>query len=126
VTGARTATDDADFTWTTVRLTANLLIWAAHFGVIYAGSALVCARGGLDASLLGVGVLTWIIGLATLAALAGVLWVGAAAIREIRCGRHPHGSTPWFLNWVSAGLGGLAVVAIVWEAVPLFIVPPCA
>lgn len=122
----RHATDAASFTVTTVRLVGSLLIWGTHFAVIYAGTALVCARGTIGASLLGIGILTWIIAAATLAALVCLLWLCGAALTSLRSGTHPRGSTPWFLGWVTAVLGVLAAVAIVWEALPLLIVRPCA
>jgi hypothetical protein len=123
---ARLATDSAPFPATTLRLLASLLIWAAHLGVIYAATALVCARGGIGMSLLGIGILAWIIGVATLAALAAVLWLSGAAIRSVRRAAHPRGSTPWFLDWVAATMAALAAVAILWQALPILIVRPCA
>lgn len=122
----RVATDSAAFPGTTVRLLASLLVWAAHLGAIYAATSLACARGSSGAGLLGPGPLPWIIGLATLVALAALALLTAAAFRSARGGDAGAHATSTFLDWLAAALGALAAVAVIWQALPALIVPPCA
>lgn len=96
------------------------LIWAAHFFVIYVVTALACARRFAHIEWMGVGVVPWSIAVATLAALAAI----AAICREGMRGDFAQDSTD-FARWSTVALGALSAVAIVWEAIPAFIVPAC-
>ena len=90
-------------------ISSGVLIWAAHFGVLYGFTALACARG------LG-GAVPWVAGGATLAALLGLAWV-------LRVHRRDRGE---FVSWMTLSVAGLALVAVLYETVPFFIVPTCA
>jgi hypothetical protein len=105
------------FTATTLRMFAGVLIWAAHFTAIYSFNGIACARGFAESELLGVGATTWAIGTATAIAIAAILIVLVPAARRAR------GS---FEEWMAAGVAALALVAIVFETIPVFMVPPCA
>lgn len=108
--------DSAPFARTTLRMFSGVIVWAAHFGTIYAASALSCALGLGITRWTGTS-LTWIIVMATLAALAVTAWFVATAVRA---------GLAAFENWMTASVGLLAAVAIVWEGlVPVFIVPAC-
>lgn len=90
-----------------LRLTVPVAIWAVHFAAIYGFTALACARSMA-------GAVPWVVGLASLAALAGLLVLAVSAARK----SSPSGS-------LSLGLGGLAAIAVVWETSALPWVPAC-
>lgn len=89
-----------------------ILLWAAHFTVAYGFTALACARD-LSAAI------PWVVGAASGAALAALASVAlTAGFRSAR--------TSSFPDFLAAGLGGLAAIAVVWEASSLVWVPACA
>jgi hypothetical protein len=112
------------FASATLRMFSGLLIWAAHFLVIYVFTALACARRFSEASWLGIGVVPWVIGAATLAAATTTLVVIWLAMRDARLSTSRNNMSS-FVPWMTAALGGLALVAILWEALPVLVVPTC-
>ena len=104
------------FTSTSLRLSSGVIIWAVHFAVIYGFTALACARGFAELQWLGAGVVTWTVVGATAIAVAATLLILVPAARAAR------GS---FEDWMTAGVAGLALIAIVWETVPVIMVPTC-
>ena len=81
---------------------APVVIWAAHFTLVYGFTGIACARR-LDAAV------PWVIGVASLVALCALIAIVApVAARVVR--------NPRFPDYLAAGLGGLAAIAIVWEA----------
>lgn len=106
---------------------AGLLVWAAHFAVLYAINALACARGFANGMALGVGIVPLAISAATLLALAVLGWIVFGALS----GSRPHvpasaeHQTSVFMRFVALTVAGISFVAIVYETVPAFIVPPC-
>ncbi|MEJ7667984.1 MAG: hypothetical protein WKH97_04455 [Casimicrobiaceae bacterium] len=113
------------FAATTLRMFAPLLIWAVHFLAIYAFTAIACERRFADANWLGVGVVPWTIGGVTLAAAAAALVTIWLALRDVP-GRAPRSETSQFLRWMTAAFGALTLLAILWEALPVLLVPVCA
>jgi hypothetical protein len=99
------------------RLFAGPVVWAAHFFAIYAATALVCARMGPAAV-----VVTALAGGATLVAAALLVWTIVASARDR--GASP---TPWqaFSRRLAMTTAGLALVAVVFETLPLLLLPPC-
>lgn len=92
---------------TTLRISAGVIVWVLHFGFIYGVTALACARG-LPA------VVPWVIGGATAVA-------GAACLALIARERRRQG----FEAWLAIGVAAAALLAIVWETLPVFMVPIC-
>lgn len=92
-----------------LRLSLPVALWAVHFGTIYGFTGIACARG-LE------GAVPWVVGLATLvaAALAASLLARGLARRDD------------FIDATTAGLAGLALIAIAWEGVPALWMTPCA
>ena len=89
-----------------------VLVWAAHFTILYGFTALACARQIAAA-------IPWVAGAASVAALAALALVAVpAGMRAARTSQFP--------EFMTVALGGLAAVAIVWEASSLFWVPACA
>jgi hypothetical protein len=88
-----------------------VLIWSAHFTLIYGFTALACARQ-LTAAI------PWVVGAASVAAIAALLALCVpAGIRVLRASQ--------LADCLALGLGGLATLAVVWEASALFWVPAC-
>src|SRR3546814_15575902 len=86
---------------------AGLLIWAAHFLLIYGFAALACARGFADVRLLGAGVVPLIVGAATAVAILAVAAMLLLALlgpgKENAAAR----GGPRFLRWLTALVPGL-------------------
>lgn len=116
-------TSSVSFAAAVWRICAPLVVWAVHFLVIYAFTAVACARGLGSASALGIGLVPGTIGIATVAAVAAASMTTRAALRK-----RPRAAdeTAAFVYWVSAAAGGLAVLAILWQALPALLVPVCA
>ncbi len=112
------------FTCASLRILSGALIWALHFAVIYSFTALACARGFWEASWLGVGVVGWAIGMATFVAVLAVSAIGVQALRSARS-RGAQENAMAFVHWMTMGIAWLSLVAIVWEAVPVLLVPAC-
>lgn len=107
-----------------LRLVAGLLIWVVHLSVIYAASGLYCARPSLRAEMAGLPWLGWLIGATTLIAVAALVAVALTAFRGSTAGST--GIDRRFFDWVTLAVAGLSLLAVVWQALPLLIVPPCA
>lgn len=90
---------------------ATVVVWAAHFALIYGSTALACAQ---QAGRL----VPWIVGVATALALAAL---GAIAIPAARRAAR----SPQLAHALPAGLGALAALAVLWEASSLFGVSAC-
>jgi hypothetical protein len=89
-------------------LSAGVIIWALHFAAIYGITALACARGweGLVPP-----------------AIAGATAVAVvASIFVIASGWRRRGV---FEYWLSATIAGFGLIAIVYEAIPVLVVPTC-
>jgi hypothetical protein len=96
------------FVAASLRILAGPILWILHFAAIYGSTAVACARAAPR-------LVPWAVGIATLAAGAACMWI---VLRE----SGPRGFEPW----ITVGLAGIALVAIVWEAVPVLVVAPCA
>ena len=104
----------------------GLGIWTVHFAAIYAINAYGCERGLTGERVLGLPLVPVLVIAATAAALGAlgvVLWRSAAGLSP------PYddgGETePRFTRWFAAATAALALVAVVYEAIPALIVPPC-
>ena len=107
------------FTRSFLLIFSGPLIWAGHFLAVYVLAALACARGFAHIEWLGVGVTQWGISSLTLAAIAAIASIILAQRKE-------DDPVSRFVAWTSLTLGGLSVLAIVWEALPAYLVPTCA
>lgn len=104
-----------------------MIVWAAHFGLIYMANAIACERALAAEELHGLPLVPLLVGGLTLVAL---LLVGVIGLRAWQ--RLPHGLSgqegeddPHFLAWFTVAVALLSALAIVWEAVPAFILQPC-
>jgi len=106
------------FTRTALSVSAGVIVWSVHFAIVYAFNGLACARRFAGIEWFGAGVVTWVVGIATVAAMA----IAAAMIvsRALRMAAE----SP-FTDWLHAGLAAFALLAIGWEGLAVLIVPPC-
>ena len=106
--------------------TGGLVVWAAHFGAIYATAALACERGLTETRLLGLPFVPAMVAALTLLALGAL----GLVVRGAEAGRAPPldeggEAEPRFTAWLAlagAALGGLAVL---FQAVPAMVLPAC-
>jgi hypothetical protein len=91
--------------------TLTVLVWSAHFGVSYGFTALACARQLSS-------VVPWVIGAASVAALAALMALAVpAGVRAARRSELP--------DFLAVGLAGLAAIAVIWEASPVLWISAC-
>ena len=89
----------------------TIALWAAHFTVTYGFTAFACARSMSAA-------IPWVVGAASAAALLALAaLVVPAGIRAARA--------PELADVLALGLGGLAALAVIWEASSLLWVRAC-
>ncbi len=93
-----------------LRATGGLLVWGAHFGMLYGATGLACARD-FSASV------PWTIAGATLAA---VVANGALAVSGVRAA-----ASGDILDWLTVSIAAISMLAVVWQALPVLMVPIC-
>lgn len=97
------------FATTALRISAGPIVWVLHFATVYGVTALACARGFAAT-------VPWVVGLASLAAVALSLLVIARAWPQRAV----------FESWLAATLAALGIVGIVFAAIPMLVLTPCA
>jgi hypothetical protein len=107
------------FTHDILLLFAGPIVWAVHFVGIYALAGIVCARPGSAGRWQGLGWEGWAIVTASMVAVAVL-----AACWRLRS-RSEDAHNRGFLHWMAAALAALAVLAIAWETLSVFLVPGC-
>ena len=100
---------------------AGPIIWAMHFLFIYSVNGIACARPALHGAWLGVPVSAWIIVVASVLALAAMTLI----FFRLRTRVCTAGATPGFLPWVAGTLSLLSGLAVVWETMPVMLLPSC-
>lgn len=105
---------------------AGLVVWAGHFTLVYAVTALACERGLLGRSLFGLPLVPALVGLATLLALALLVLLLRPALAGLGTPLTEGGEAePRFTRWFAASTTLLATLAVVFEAVPALLLPGC-
>lgn len=109
------------FTHNFLLIFAGPLIWAVHFIAIYGFTGILCARLSARLEWFGIGIVSWGIVVATIIAIAaiGAVYLWAAPKRAVQDNRA-------FIQWMSAALSLLSIIAILWETLPIFLIPACA
>ena len=120
--------DDTDFIRKSLFMTAGLLVWGVHFGVIYGFNSLACTRGFAGLSVLGFGLVPVVVSAATLVALAGTGIVLLLAMWRRGPAHSSRDDRPVddFLRYTTIAIAALSLVAIAWNGLPALIVPPCS
>jgi hypothetical protein len=95
-------------------------VWALHLLVVYVASAVACQLGLASQSGRVQSVVVGTLCTATLAAAALVVWHGIQRYRQ-RDRERERG----FLARIAVGHDAVAALAILWQLMPLFMVPLC-
>lgn len=105
----------------------GLLVWAAHFTIIYGFTAVACAKGLAATDVLGLGIIPFVIGAATLLAWAttGMVLMSAMSGPVPPRSTRFDEATEHFLRYTAAFIAMLSLVAIAWNALPVLVVTPC-
>lgn len=104
----------------TLAMLAAPTLWFVHFLAVYIINALGCARGQWQTPWLGLPASSWTIvavSVLTLAAIA-LVWYRAWT-------RGHHEGSGGFLLWLTGALSLLSGLAVVWETIPVLMVPAC-
>jgi hypothetical protein len=106
---------------------AGLLVWAAHFGVVYGANAVACERGLTGRTLLGQPLVPALVLGATAVALAALALVWLRAWRRLEHGLagQEGEDEPRFLLWLTAAVSLLSALAVLWQGLPVLFVRPC-
>jgi heme/copper-type cytochrome/quinol oxidase subunit 2 len=106
-------------------MSAGLIVWAAHFTVIYGLNTLACTRAFAGVHVLGFGLVPVVVIVLTIAALAAciaILYVSAAGR-----GTGDGGSEEArFLRYITVTVAALSLIAIAWNGLPALLLSPCA
>ncbi|WP_426955788.1 hypothetical protein [Muricoccus radiodurans] len=101
---------------------AGLLVWAAHFTVLYAGHAVACERGLAAHHWLGLPLVPAVVVAATAVAL---LLLGAIALRAAPAGVEGGEVEPRFTRWFAGAAAAMAGLAVIFQAVPALVLTAC-
>ena len=106
---------------------AGSLVWAMHFGVVYATTAIICARGQAERLLLGWPVLPVLVLGATGVALAAIGSIALSAHRRLPSdlSGEEGEDDPLFMVWLSLAIALLSGLAILREGIPVLLLRPC-
>jgi len=104
----------------------GLIVWAAHFAVIYGFNALACELGldrqsafGLTTVPLTISIVTTV-ALIVLAIFALSVWKSGSRLEG------QQGQTPYFLNRVTITVVAISALAIIFDTIPVYLVGACA
>ena len=114
-----------------VRITFGPLVWAVHFVLSYAGTAVFCAK--LDAPQEAIQALRWGIAAATLLALGVIAWLGWHSWRQWRAGNEDIWEDPaatsedrhQFLGHAALLLAVISFIGVVYTSLPALLSASC-
>lgn len=104
------------------------LVWTVHFLVVYVLTAVSCAFGFASAEALGpVSLVLIAVSAAALAAIGGLGMVARRRLRRLAGGpgRDPETGRQRFMAFAALLLCVLSAIAVVYETIPVFVLPPC-
>lgn len=113
------------FVATFAYLTSGLIIWIVRFLAVYGFTGLYCARPDWPGEIAGISVPVLVVGATTLVALgldAAIIAHGVARLRPSPARGSENGR---FVHHVAVAVAGLGALAIVWETLPLLLIPIC-
>lgn len=96
------------------------MIWGVHFLAIYVFTAMACARRPFNPD--WVAAVPWVVFALTLLATAALL---TTAVPAIRANKRSRDDASGFIPWTTAAFAALALVAVIWETLPVLLVPVC-
>lgn len=98
----------------------GFFVWLGHFVVIYVANAVACGLQLTSAHPNGSALLVIALAALTIAAAGAVAWHGARRYRALNAPGEPD-----FLLRVAVGNDAIAVFAILWQLIPIFMSPVC-
>ena len=101
---------------TVIRWFSGLIIWAAHFLIVYASESLVCTRGGGAPMHATIVVTVSIVALILLSGITVYSW------RDASTARAPNSA---FMDRLAAALALLGMLAVLWAALPAVFISAC-
>jgi hypothetical protein len=118
---------DTDFIRKSLFMIGGLLIWGAHFSIVYVFNALACARRFAGLSYFGFGIVPLTVSVATIIALLATLAVLLLALWQRGPARGSRDERPVddFMRYTTITIAGLSLVAIAWNGLPALMIPPC-
>ncbi len=118
---------DTDFIRKSLFMIGGLLIWGAHFGLIYAFNSLACTRHFASQSYFGFGIVTLTVIGTTIVALGGVFVILLLAFWRRGPARASRDQKPvnHFMRYTTMTIAALSLVAVAWNGLPALMVPPC-
>lgn len=118
---------DTDFIRKSLFMIGGLLIWGLHFGLVYTFNSLACARRFVSVELMGIGIVPLVVVGATVVGLAGTTAILLLAYRRRGPAAASRTDRPVndFMRYTTMTIAGLSLVAIAWNGLPAFIIPPC-
>jgi hypothetical protein len=117
----------AVFTRTFFYMLGGLIFWGGRFLAVYSFTAVACSRGWSDDSVVGIGVVPLGVGFFTLIAIVGCGALLAWAYARVRA-TFPDPDAEEntrFVHYIAATVAALSLLAVVWETLPVFILPVC-
>lgn len=109
------------FTRSFLLIFSGPIIWAVHFLAIYGAAGVICARpAAARLQWLGLHAADWSTLVASVAAIAVISGIVVRTHRQ-----QAHAGHAGFTPWMAAGLGLLSIIAIVWETLPILLIPSC-
>lgn len=99
---------------------AGPLTWAAHFVLVYAANGVFCARPAWHGLWADAGLSAWVLSVAAVLAIAVI-----ALVYWRQRARWPRTDDAGFFPRVAGALSLLAILAIVWQTLPVWWVPAC-
>jgi hypothetical protein len=110
--------DESRFAPIALRMSAGVIVWAAHFAAIYGYTGVACARRYTQSGATWVAFAPWVIGSVTVLAAVAALFLMAPLVRR--------GRSLTFLEWLNGSVAALALAAIVLEGLAVLWLPPCS
>ena len=110
------------FTPTAFTLMGGLLIWITNFVFVYSFAAVACARGFAHLETLGIRIVPLVTTSATCLSFAATV---ALLVMARRRGRARSDASTQFIEFVAMATGGLALVALVFLALPPLLTSSC-
>lgn len=105
---------------------AGLVVWAGHFAVIYAATALACERDLAGRTLLGLPWLPAMVGIATVAALALFALVLRRSVQGLTAPLMEGGEAePRFTLWLACSTSAMAGLTVMFQAAPALLLAGC-
>lgn len=110
---------------TAIYVLSGPLLWSAHLATVYVGHEIWCAPHVAPATAaVGVPALVIATTLACGGMITWILWQPRIFARALRCHAYPE-VVDVFLRGVMRGLGGLALIGVLWAGSGIALLGPC-